>query len=567
MFSERSFFDAYDIKATLGRGNYSVVYHAIRHASLDEVAIKVWPTAAISSARERDLIRQEFEALAQLQHPHILPILEVGVTEKIVFIVSEYAPQGSLNTELVGQSHAPFAFERTMRIVHQVGQALHYAHQHHVTHGNLTPYNVLFNAQHDVLLADFFCSHLSALTENYTSESASMRWYMAPELARGSMSPFSDQYALGCLAYELFTGTVPFSGTARGTLLQKHLSDLPTDLSLLNAAIPFSVERAVLKALAKDPEMRHRDVEAFLTALGKFEPQPASVFTAPLSVEEESPFQGATDGPQFLPTEAAYLPDENTLEYPQLVPVDTAEAPTEAISLGPSQLRRPPMPTNRRSRRVILPILLIAFLVIVGSALLIPALNIFALHSDTTQAVVASPTQEMQASPSVSTPGPTSTVAPTPTLSVQPGSPTPTVIATIQPTPVPQLAPTNPPQSTVLATPVPTATSTVPTPTPTVLPITKGPVVQLTPVCIVKMGGGNFLAKFGYINTSNSDVTISRGSRNKISPSWENGQQPTVFSPGEHDAVLQIYSSYSGENITWTLDGSSMTANSHSPSC
>src|SRR5260370_31049984 len=90
---------------------------------------------------------------------------------------------------------------------------------------------------------------------------------MAPERVHGGASAESDQYALGCLAYLLFTGQVPFAGSARATLLQKHQRDQPKPLAELNPAIPAPIETALFKALAKQPTARYRSVQAFLEAL------------------------------------------------------------------------------------------------------------------------------------------------------------------------------------------------------------------------------------------------------------------------------------------------------------
>src|SRR5260370_9779864 len=90
---------------------------------------------------------------------------------------------------------------------------------------------------------------------------------MAPERVHGGASAESDQYALGCLAYLLFTGQVPFAGSARATLLQKHQRDQPKPLTELNPAIPAHIETALFKALAKQPAARYRSVQAFFEAL------------------------------------------------------------------------------------------------------------------------------------------------------------------------------------------------------------------------------------------------------------------------------------------------------------
>src|SRR5258708_10635789 len=207
------------------------------------------------------------------------------MTEQEISIVRAFAPGGSLHTLFVRHFHKSLPLDEMLGIIQQVGQAMHAAHQQHITHGNLTPQNVLFTEQGHAVLSDFRFGSILAAIGAYAGESALLRWYMAPEQFQGTRDAATDQYALGCLAYELLTGNVPFSGSARTTLLQKHKSAQPIPPSQVNPAIPPRIEQAILKALAKDPAERHHAIHVFLNALQP--PTLPPVLVPPIQVEAE----------------------------------------------------------------------------------------------------------------------------------------------------------------------------------------------------------------------------------------------------------------------------------------
>src|SRR6185312_2718195 len=137
----------------------------------------------------------------------------------------------------------------------------------HIIHRDLKPENIFFNANDVALLADFgIAITLSTSSVKYSSVMGTPA-YMAPEQFQGVLSQQSDQYALGCIAYELFTGHKPFTAPDFFAMGFKHLIDNPVAPTQLNPALPVHIEQAILKAMAKQREERHTDVRAFLAAL------------------------------------------------------------------------------------------------------------------------------------------------------------------------------------------------------------------------------------------------------------------------------------------------------------
>src|SRR5437588_3736289 len=202
-----------------------------------------------------------------LQHQHILPIIDAGVHDGFPYLVTEYAPNGSLRDRIKRLSSDPLSVEEFLDILSQLEQALQYANKQKLIHRDLAPGNILFNAKNEVLLADFgIATMLDTASIKQTTNPIGTPPYMAPEQFQGEISKEIDQYALGCIAYELFTGQRPFTGNP-AELMYKHINENPIPPRQLNPNVPEHIEQAILKAVAKKRNDRHADVSAFVEAL------------------------------------------------------------------------------------------------------------------------------------------------------------------------------------------------------------------------------------------------------------------------------------------------------------
>jgi len=257
----------YRITGEIGSGGFGNVYQG-QHAILTErtVAIKQLH-AHLVSPEEREQFLEEARLLERLKHPHILHIFDVGIHDGFPYLVAEYAPNGSLRDRLNKSTSNPLSIEEALAILSQVGQALHYAHQQNVIHRDLKPANILFNAKGEVLLADFGIATTLSTTSITHAAIIGTPPYMAPEQFQGSVSKESDQYSLGCIAYELSTGRVPFTASDFFAIGFDHMTKAPIPPTQLNPYLPVHIERAILKALAKQRGDRHADVNAFIAAL------------------------------------------------------------------------------------------------------------------------------------------------------------------------------------------------------------------------------------------------------------------------------------------------------------
>jgi serine/threonine protein kinase len=267
--------------------------HRVNDAS-QKVVVKIFDAACLNLDQENERFPQKVTWTKQFKHPHIVPVLDVGIEQGQPYIVNKYqgGGNGSLRQRLDRLSPQRLNLHEALRIVVQAGQALCYAHDHNILHGNIKPENILFNKQGKVLLTDFhLASFINVMKLNYKSDSHTT-CYMAPEQFSGAMSKKSDQYALACLAYELIAGHAPFSAQGFFSMWAKQSTQYATPLSDLVPDLPEPIERAVFKGMAKDPSERYDNVATFLEALETISLSPASVSTKTLIAPANSTLIG-----------------------------------------------------------------------------------------------------------------------------------------------------------------------------------------------------------------------------------------------------------------------------------
>ncbi len=343
-------FGKYRILAEIARGSFGRVYRGedtSRHNY--PVAIKVMHAAHLASPQERSTFLQEAQLLTMLRHPHIVPVLDVGIEEELPYLVMEYAANGSLHQRLQSLAPRPLSLQDALTMIGQVGAALHYAHQQNVIHRDLKPANILFNARGDALLADFGIATMLANSMK-SGTVVGTPYYMAPEQFRGTISKEGDQYALGCIAYQAMTGRLPFDAPDFFALGYKHLSETPIAPTQLNLLIPYPVEAAIMRAIAKDRTRRFPDIEAFLIALGAPLPALAPV-PPPYQAVPETPVPPAADHtPTVIQSSSAdarvftprrFIEEEGKTPLPpiplrQSVREEEGKSPLPAVPLTPA---------------------------------------------------------------------------------------------------------------------------------------------------------------------------------------------------------------------------------------
>ncbi len=266
MEEETTLIGNYRLIEEIGAGSIGTVYQA-RHILTDHiVALKVLHVHLPAPEQERFM--QETQFLANIRHHHILSVLEIGLDNDRPYIVSEYAPSGSLREVLNEMS--VLSHEHALAILTQIGKALSYTHRRKIVHGDLKPENILFNAQGEAVLADFsIATVLSKMGIKQFADPEGDASYLAPEHSRGQVTWETDQYVLGYMAYEMVTGQRPiFSSSTSGSQRKKWGFIRPHEI---NAQVPAHMEEAILMALGEKKGHRHQSMAAFLKALQDFQ--------------------------------------------------------------------------------------------------------------------------------------------------------------------------------------------------------------------------------------------------------------------------------------------------------
>jgi serine/threonine protein kinase len=338
----------YRVIAEIGSGGFAQVYRG-EHLLLKErtVAIKFLHTY-LRSQEEGARFLQEAGMLETLRHHHILLMYDVGIDQGFPYLVAEYAPNGSLRDRLKRAAPHPLPTEDVVRILSQVGQALHFAHQHHIIHRDLKPENILFNREGEALLADFGIATTLASASFQSANISGTPSYMAPEQFAGTVCKESDQYALGCIGYELVTGCPPFSADNVFATGFKHLHETPPPPTQFNPGLPAYIEQAILTAMAKERSNRYPDLRDFISALhgATRSLSPTTVTMTPLSqppLLQTAP-SASSDLPAPPPHHAFEEPGKETNPTQPLSSNGTSE---RTLYTTPSRQYQPTVPTSQ----------------------------------------------------------------------------------------------------------------------------------------------------------------------------------------------------------------------------
>ena len=260
----------YYILDQIGRGGMTTVHKALDLQEDHEVAIKLLAPYLVKEPKFKARFEREVEVLRQLDHPHIVPILNFGEHEGSPFIVMPFISTGTLADKL---KSGPLTPKEGARLMSEVSGALGYAHEQGIVHRDIKPSNILIDEDGTALLSDFGLAHLTDVQESLTGSAViGTPAYMSPEQCQGSpIDARSDQYSLGVVLYHLTTGYLPYEADTPMGVVLKHINEpLPRPRDI-NPNLPEPIEAVLIKALAKNPGHRYPTISdfnaAFQTAL------------------------------------------------------------------------------------------------------------------------------------------------------------------------------------------------------------------------------------------------------------------------------------------------------------
>ena len=252
--------DHYRLIEQIGQGGMATIYRAQDTQTLQDVAVKVLSPTISQDKRFVRRFRREAGLVVRMKHPRIVPVLDYGEAEGMVYLVMPFIAGKNLNEHI--RQHR-LSTTNLLRWANDIAEALHYAHTKGIIHRDIKPSNVIINTAGDALLTDF---GLAKMADQSSTLTGSMLMgtpaYISPEQGRGQdLDHRSDQYAFGIMLYQLLTGSLPFDGDNPMSIILKHLQEPVPRLRTLNQHIPQTVENIIIKSLAKEPQDRFESVK------------------------------------------------------------------------------------------------------------------------------------------------------------------------------------------------------------------------------------------------------------------------------------------------------------------
>ncbi len=258
----------YEIKSELGRGGMATVYRAHDPSFDREVAVKVLPREFLHDPQFLVRFQREIKTIAQLEHPAIVPVYDVGEDDGQPYFVMRNMTGGSLSDWL---KQGAFSLQDTARIIERLAKALAYAHKKGVVHRDIKPANVLFDSNGEAFISDFGVAKLAESASSMTGSGiVGTPAYMSPEQAQsGAIDGRSDIYALGAIVYEMLTGQQPYKADTPMGVVVKHITEPVPEILRDNPNLSPEVDEVIKRAMSKNRDERYATAVELAKALNK----------------------------------------------------------------------------------------------------------------------------------------------------------------------------------------------------------------------------------------------------------------------------------------------------------
>ncbi|GKI15560.1 serine/threonine-protein kinase PrkC [Oscillospiraceae bacterium] len=269
----------YLLQELVGVGGMANVYKAADLKNNSTVAVKILREEFAQDAELVRRFKNESKAICILDHPAIVKVYDVSVTDKLQYIVMEYI-DGITLKEYMTQRGGPLTWKEVVHFAQQILDALDHAHQKGVVHRDIKPQNIMLVADGRVKIMDFGIARFSRAESQAASEKAiGSVHYISPEQAKGDVTDAkADIYSTGIMLYEMLSGKLPFESDTAVSVAIKQISDKAVPLGEVAPEVPKALQDITARAMAKDPAARYPSARAMLNDLEAFKKDPSIRF-------------------------------------------------------------------------------------------------------------------------------------------------------------------------------------------------------------------------------------------------------------------------------------------------
>lgn len=269
----------YLIESLIGVGGMANVYKGRDVRTGNQIAVKVLKEEFLDNEELVRRFKNESKAISILNHPNIVKVYDVSVTDQLQYIVMEYI-DGITLKEYLKQRNGALTWKEVVHFATQVLSALDHAHSKGIVHRDVKPQNIMLQADGSIKMMDFGIARFSrAQSQTVSDKAIGSVHYISPEQAKGDHTDArTDIYSVGVMMYEMLSGKLPFDGTGAVSIAIMQISEKPKPLAEVAPNIPVGLRQITEKAMEKDPADRYQSVQEMLDAIAAFRRDPSISF-------------------------------------------------------------------------------------------------------------------------------------------------------------------------------------------------------------------------------------------------------------------------------------------------
>lgn len=269
----------YLIESLIGVGGMANVYKGRDVRTGNQIAVKVLKEEFLDNEELVRRFKNESKAISILNHPNIVKVYDVSVTDQLQYIVMEYI-DGITLKEYLKQRNGALTWKEVVHFATQVLSALDHAHSKGIVHRDVKPQNIMLQADGSIKMMDFGIARFSrAQSQTVSDKAIGSVHYISPEQAKGDHTDArTDIYSVGVMMYEMLSGKLPFDGTGAVSIAIMQISEKPKPLAEVAPNIPVGLRQIAEKAMEKDPADRYQSAQEMLDAIAAFRRNPSISF-------------------------------------------------------------------------------------------------------------------------------------------------------------------------------------------------------------------------------------------------------------------------------------------------